>query len=286
MAGIMAVYNGDSNSPGYTISLSGLLAFDTYTVVRQDYSFLAGTYPETPVRGADDIPVLTDTTTVTDYETPIGSTVNYQLRGYVGGVLTTSVDAGSDSITQGDVSSPPVGPFYWIKNISDPTLSRSVLIAKFDENDYEPAILGEYKVLGRRKPVVFTDVGDARSGNFECLAITIDGTYTTEVNALKALLLSGDVLLFQTIFNNHQIRDMYFIVTSLSRQQYDAPGADRTNDFTYTIGFQEVDQPLTSGLATSYGTWQDLKDDLVYTTWADVIADNATWDDVLIRYTV
>lgn len=286
MAGITATFNGSTDSPGFDIVLSGLLAYDSFQVVRQDTSGDANTYPDTPVRGADSLDVVSDIYPVTDYESPLGTLVNYRLKLYTAGVLSATVDSGSTSITLANLGSQTSGKWFWIKNVPNPSLSRNVVISDFSEAGYRPTILGEYKVLGRRNPVVFTDVWGAKQGDFSVLAAKISGTYTTDPVVLEGLLTTGDVLLFQSAINNHQIRDMYFVVNNLGRTQYDRPYYGRSNDYTFDVAYQEVDQPSTAGLNAGYGIWEDLRDDPDYATYADVTADNASWLALLNRYSV
>lgn len=280
---ITSAYNANSQAPGLTLSLGGLTGFQKYSVTRTDVSGSAAPYALAPVRGADYIDVVGNLATITDYEVPLGCTVEYTLNGWVGGVITSSVVSATNSVTVANVGA---NNFFWIKNVPNPTTSKRVMIGDFSAVEFQPTVLGEYKILGRQNPVVFTDVWGAKSGGMEIVCIEIGGTYTTDPQSLESLLTSGDVLLFQSIINTHQIRDMYFVVNGLGREQYNAPKLNFNNDYTFKVSFQETDQPSTFGLATGYGIWQDLKDDPTYTTWGQVLSGNATWLSVLNRYSV
>lgn len=279
---ISAAYNNDDSNPGFTVSVSGLTPYDTYKIVR----ISAGSvFADAPVRGADMVEVITDATSIDDYEMPLNFDFNWRVEGYVGGVLTDY----STTMSTGAVVAPNGFPAYygsyWIKDIANPSKSRAVIISDFSEVEYDPVILGQYNVLGRDKPVVFTDVWGARQGSFEVLSVDLFGNQTS-VKDMEDLLQSGDVLFYQTAYQSNVLKDMYFIVTSLNRTQYDKPSLTGELGFTYTVGYQEVDRPITSALPTGYGVWLDLESDPAYTDYNDVAADNATYEDVLNRYTV
>jgi len=279
---ISAAYNNNPDNPGFEVSVSGLTGYNTYKIVRIS---VGGVFPDAPVRGADNVSVVTNATTVDDYEMPINFDFNWRVEGYIGGVLTDY----STTMTPGAITAPASFPAYygsfWIKNVANPTLSRALIVSDFAETDYEPVILSNNNVLGRTKPVVFTDVWGARQGSFSILSVELLGNQTS-IADIEALIQSGDVLLYQTAYQSNILRDMYFIVTSLSRTQYTKPGLDNVLEFTYEVGFQEVDRLVTTGLATGYGIWLDLENDPAYTTYNDIAAANATYEDVLNRYTV
>lgn len=284
--GITPAYNNDDNSPGFTLSLSGLTGFSEYRVVRLDQgpSLAGAVFADAPVRGADMIPVTANTATVTDYEIPINTTVKYRLEGYISGVLNSSV------LTANVIIDPLTASFdvgydnFWIKDVTNPTLSRAVMVGDFSEVEFNPTILGEYKVLGRKKPVIFTDAWGARAGTFSVQSIDYLGTQKT-ASELESLLTSGDVLLFQSGLQPYVLQDMYFIVKGLSREQYTHPGRSNTIEFTYQIGFQEVDRPATLRSTFGFGTWGDLKADPALVTWNDVLSGFSTWLDVFNNYT-
>lgn len=235
---------------------------------------------DVPVRGGDNVPLVSFPGTAEDYEVPLTYGYQYRARTYLAGVLQET--ATSSTVTV-DPAAHGFYHYFFIKNVSDPSTSRRVMVASFDENSFEPAILGTYKILGRKKPIVYTDEWGARQGGFELLA----GDYNSDIfplNEVATLLKTGDVLLFQTAVQGDVIEDMYFIVTSLTQQQYTTMSANEYLDFTLSVGFQEVDRPITSGQQQGIGTWGDLKDDVSMTTWQDVLNNNATWTEVLNNY--
>lgn len=235
---------------------------------------------DVPVRGGDTVPLSSFPGTIDDYEVPLGYAYQYRARTYLGGVLQQT--ATSSTVTV-DPTEFGTYHYFFIGNTSDPTQNRRVLVQNFDNNSFEPAILGTYKVLGRKKPVVYTDDWGARQGGMELLA----GQYGSDTRLLidlATLLKSGDVLLFRSAVQGDVIEDMYFVVTSLDQTQYTTMGNVDYLDFTLSVGFQEVDRPATSGLQTGVGTWEDLRTDVTLTTWQDVLNNFPSWTAVLSHY--
>lgn len=72
--GITATANNSYHSPGYDLTVTGLTGSTSLTVSRID---LSGEFPETPVRGAENIPVSGSAFSVSDYEAPIGKVFTY-----------------------------------------------------------------------------------------------------------------------------------------------------------------------------------------------------------------
>lgn len=262
----------------YKIDVSGLTGFQKYKVTRIDQgpTNTGGVYQDAPVRSADFVDVIADTATVYDYEAPLNNYATFRLDGYVGGVVTSTVTSSSVFLDNSGNEA------IWIKNVIQGT-AINVMLGDFSDVRYDPTILGEYKLLGRPNPVVFTDVFGARSGQFDVLAI---GTpwYDLSTNDTETMLISGDVLLLQSSIHAQTIKDMYFVTMGLGRSQYNKLVQAERLDFTYNVDFQEVDRPPTEGQTTGFGTWGDLSSDTAFTTWGDVNSGFATWLAVLQHY--
>jgi len=280
--GITVAFNNSANSPGVTVSLSGLTGFNTYRVTRIDNGSV---YPESPVRGADGVNVIGNTAVITDNESPISTSVKYRLDGYVAGVLTSTVTSANITISASDPVFSAYYNHFFVKNVNNSSLSRAVVVGDFSGLDFDPAILGNYKVLGRRNPVVFTDVWGARTGHFSIHSLLLLGVQSSTVD-LEALFQSGDVLLFQSALQPYVYQDMYFIVTGFSRSGYSNPHVTDAQEFTYDVQFQEVDRPASQGLSTGLGTWGNLRDDPAASavSWTTVTAAYATYTDLLNHY--
>lgn len=282
MATISAAFNVSKDSPGFTISTSGMTGYTQYRIMRVDQGSV---FPDTPVRGANFVNVTSDAPVLADYECPINTSVKYRLELYTGSVLSTSVLSSAVTIDSSHVVFDVGYNHFWIKNVLNPTQSLAVIIGDFSETGYDPSILGQYKVLGRRNPVVFTDVWGARAGDFPVYSLNYAGVQT-DIYALEQLLTSGDPLLFQSAIQNTVIRDMYFTVTGLGRHQGDKLSSSFRPTMTYNVSFQETDPPSFVGQVFAIGTWGDLKDDpdASAASWTSVAATYATFGDVLAHY--
>lgn len=268
--------NVSGDNPSAHLVVTGATG-DTIYIDRIDPLSVKG---DQPVRGADFVPLTGFPGTVDDYEMVLNYNYQWRARTYLGGVLQQTA---TSSVVNINPSQHGTYHYFFLRNISDPSQNTRVLVADFDSNSFEPAVLGNYKVLGREKPVVYTDEWGARQGQIEFLAGQY-GVDTRPLQTLARILKSGDVLLFQSAVQNSVIEDMYFVVTSLEQTQYTTMGPNDVLDFTLQAGFQEVDRPATSGIVSGVATWQDLKDDVTTTTWQNVLDNNATWSAVLSRY--
>lgn len=270
------VTNESGDNPSNHLVVTGSTG-DTILIERIDPLAVR---PDVPVRGGDLVPLLSFPGSADDYEAPLTYGYQYRARTYLAGVLQQT--ATSSTVTLNPASY-GTSHYFFIKNVTDPSYSLRVLVGNFDDNAFEPAILGTYKVLGRKKPVVYTDEWGARQGTIELLS----GTFGSDVRPLvdiAAILKTGDVLLFQTAVHGDVIEDLYFIVTSLDQSQLTTMSPNEYLDFTLSVGFQEIDRPATSGQVSGIGTWGDLKDDVTMTTWQDVLNNFATWTAVLNNY--
>lgn len=270
------VTDESGNSPHVHLVVTGTTG-DSILIERIDP---ASVRADVPVRGGDNVPLLSFPGVLDDNEVPLTYAYQYRARTYLAGVLQETATTSTVTV---DPAQHGFYHYFFIRNVSNPSQNRRVMVGSFDENSFEPAILGTYKVLGRKKPVVYTDEWGARQGGFELLA----GDYNSDIfplNEIAALLKSADVLLFQTAVQGDVIEDMYFIVTSLSQQQYTTMSDKEYLDFTLSVGFQEVDRPTTTGLQQGIGTWGDLKDDATLSTWQDVLNNFASWSAVLNNY--
>lgn len=96
--GVTAVYNNSFHSPGFTITVTGLTPYNKLTITRID---LSGEYREAPVRGADGVTISGGTFAVTDFEAPVGKSLQYKV---------TADGVATGSTTQTDTFTRTVNP--------------------------------------------------------------------------------------------------------------------------------------------------------------------------------
>lgn len=91
---VTAVYNNSFHSPGFTLTVTGLTPYNKLTITRIDTS---GEYREAPVRGADGVAISGSTFTVTDFEAPIGKSLQYKV---VADGVATGATVQTDTFTR------------------------------------------------------------------------------------------------------------------------------------------------------------------------------------------
>lgn len=287
---ITATFNDSVDSPGFDIQLTSTTLSDVYgvskfTILREDVN---GDYPQEPVRGLQDAdPTVEDGS---DYECPFVSQVEYRYSAYNadGAVYAEVVSA---TLTPDYVRDAPGSPVelitsnFYIKDIGNPVKSLAVAMGEIESYDVEGNILGTYHVLGRSKPVVYTDVMGARKGSFTVYASVDDigGTIIHSAKEHRTLFETGDVLLLQSVKYPVDLRDMYFVVDGYSEKVLNRPAGGGLW-IEFNVQFVEVDRPLTLDMPLSTATWQDLYDDPAFSSWTDVNAAGTTWLEILQRY--
>lgn len=282
--GISIAFNFSQDSPGYNISLSNTFTSTTQKMTRNDPS---GIYPSTAVRGLD--MVSTAVTTVTDYEAPFVTGQIYTFTTYIDSTLMSSNDINVPTEQYVTDSIPTTyAEFYtknsYIKDVNDPTKSLATAVGDFRTQTVPGRILGEHTILGRRLPVIVTDETGARNGTMEIYSININNYGRKSTTAIETLLDSGHVLLYQNVPFPADIKDMYFVVKSWTREIKGVVAAGKDLTFKYQVEFQEVDKPSTLTVpSVSTATWQDLLSDPAFSTWNDV-RNYGSWLAVLQKY--
>ena len=298
---ITVAYTDDSDeNPGIDVSLTGLPTYGyTYKVAQLSAS---GEYPSMAVRGADMVEPTSSVAEHTDYEAPLDQDLQYTLYIYDGETLILSMAATPPSISLlSEVDGgAPLEYFHlaFLKNVTTPSLSRRIPLVDFSRWTAPGRVLSNSNVLGRKNPVVITDVTGGKKGSFIFLTWTnVDFSgylykdFIASMEEVELLLESGDTLLFQTT-SQFTGRDIFMkiediSVTRLNKPPVSIPVAEdheHTPCLLWELTFVEVDRPLTEGLAFAVGVWQDVLDDPAYDDWAGTDSTFASWLEVLQYY--
>lgn len=288
---ITIVFNENIDSPGFTITINTGIILENATMLRRDP---AGLYMDQTVRGMDGVDISSGETEVPDYEAPINTPVEYWLTYFIAG---EEFEIGPILPTPDPWIPTQEEPLYgasdYIKSVESPALSRRILVTDFSEVSRKGNVLGNYHILGRRNPVVITDVLAGYTGSMSVIVLTTNrgsGLY----RSIDALIDQGDTLLFQS--NNEESStylDFYFKITQVTRKRLTSVDrlsepsdtSDHVSDLfvEYTFDFIEVDRPSSLGEAPSLYTWdtyyhQDYDD---WTSWQEVNDFRTSWLDVL-----
>lgn len=209
----------------------------------------------TTVRGGDAIFITSGSLDLDDYEfTP--DVVNYYQ-------FLPDVDlvALSDSIT------PDLAGEWWLKHIRFPFLNMT--ITPSDVGDVSrPSMSGVFNVVGSSLPVVVSLPRASAQWNLTVTTADLD-----ELDALNALLATGDVLLLQVPAGSI-IRGGYFSAGDTTETRNTVPSEQRW----VTIPLTEAAAPDPSVTAVT-SIWQTVIDD--YGSWSDLLTGVATWADTV-----
>lgn len=245
-----------------SLSVSGLTGYDTVAVQRTN-----GDGSQVIIRSCNYISTGgADSWAGFDLEASLGVSVSY--------TVIAQTHNSDGSITTGTASSGPLtiptqNGVGWLKNLSQAALNTQVSIQALADVKTD-ARIQVYPVIGRKNPVVVSDVRGGRTGS-----VSLMTTGTTDYQAVSTLLASGSTLFLQATPGDG-FADLYFVAGSVTEHR---PAATST-DFTriWTIDFTEVDSPsgaLTSIPGNSYtavvsfGTYQALLTDR--TTYLSVL---------------
>lgn len=274
---------------GFTITIGGATVGRYLKIYRQS----TGPVNET-VRGADFELVTGATMVFVDYEAHLNLNFIYQVEEYTLSNLVTptaSTFSGSQltAVTQG---------FAIITDPLDAAQRVAGAITDFSSWTNPGRVKGRHEVLGRRNPLIVTDVQGGMEGTFSMSnvmnhTVNYDGAGTPVFASVKgaswdSIFVPGTTLLFRSQETYTGVPDFYFKATGVTtsrmfRQVGQVTAVAPTLDgqpATYDIAFTEVDRPLTtvSGLATA--GWEAVYQANM-TGWSRVNSTHADWLSVL-----
>lgn len=258
---------------GFEIDLTDADQSERVRVVRIDQS---GHYSEAAVRDIDMVEPTGDTMSVTDYEAPLNTALTYRAEVYDLSDLETPVATDTSDQVGTHV---PLG-FAVITDVSDPDARVAGGIIDLSTWSYRGKVLGSFDVLGRRNPVLITDVLGGRTGtivatNLNLFEIDFDGlgpypAYEAVDAQWSSIFNSGSTLLFRSDWTASAFDDCYFKVQGLEVARLTRIlGTEVVPIRQYTIDFVEVDRPITRAVNLELATWQT------------ILANNADWQEVL-----
>lgn len=277
------IFNESRRAPGFNIRLSGLQEsehnFHSVEVWRRDPS---GRYPDQKVRGLTEVLVTTNTMLATDYEAPLNTVLHYYLRlfhdegffdfGPVKPLPQPFIPTLTDAYAGGTA---------FLKVVDAPDLSMPLAVEEFDSWSRSGRVKGRYDILGRKNPIVITDVMGGREGGFSGHCILEWGQSLKE---LESVLNPGVTLFFQ----NHNavssgIDDFYLKIrnATFKRRSKMRPYGQQDNPvvpeviITFDVDFIEVDRPDPTAIVIPVVNWQAVYDN--YSSWDEVQDKYDNW---------
>jgi hypothetical protein len=195
-----------------------------------------------------------------DYELPIGRPISYT-------AVVTKAGPVTDSFTAPDVLWETQDA--WLKDPAVPARNMVVHVSDPGDENYD-STTGVFYVPGRPTPVTIGEVRRAATGT-----LTLTTLDAEEEGRLHLLTSSGHVLLFQSS-PEYGVGSLYMALQTVVASRYSALGTQPER--TWPLAYVEVDSPA-GDVVLSETTWQAVKD--TYATWADVLANEASWEQVL-----
>lgn len=223
------------------------------------------------VRGAVDLTVSPSTTlTIYDYEAPIGVPLTYYAQsgnaaGEVSGTPTTATIEIA-SLGCGDT---------WLTNIAMPANTVKLPIEHLEQLLYTIPT-GVHKVIGRRAPIVATDLAQTPSFDVALLTAT-----DLERDQARATLGDGISVLLRTP-PELDIGNLYFAVLGWAEQRIVRDGT--VSDRRFLVQGQEVERPDPKLFVpvTLIASYQDVRDENA--DYATVKATHETYEALLVTY--
>jgi hypothetical protein len=247
----------DYDSTLARIQLFGALSDGTPTYAVFDRTTDGVNY--TPVRGGNHVTVKTNEADIDDYEFPAGIATTYRLRSYDDSDVlqeTLTVEVTQD-LTE-----------VWFKSVTQAYLNQTQKVTGVGEISRDDRG-GVFPILGRSLPVVVSDVRGSRKINLQIQAVSDE-----KRDDWDYFLASGDPVFIHVPSTNIYVQSGYYHITSSPEVLVGQPNPDRF----FNLSLVQMAKPTDDLVPVTY-SWQGLKND--YATWADVIATETDWNDVL-----
>jgi len=236
------------------ITVNNVGFYSTLTITRIVDGF------ESVVRGGTNVNVNgLSSFVVLDYEAPLDVPVTYRAS-FDSGFSVTS--AASTIVTDGVT--------FWLKDVILGAFSTKVKVEEMDPVVRPANVLGTFKVLNRKNPIIVTDVRQGRTGTMTLSAVT-----PQDSKNITNILDSGNTLLFQAP-GNAQFPDMYFQAGDVTETWR---GVSSNPVHSWQIPFTETDMPSGTALTLASNSWLLVAQ---FQSWDDVKNRRLTWKDVLL----
>jgi hypothetical protein len=157
----------------------------------------------------------------------------------------------------------------WLKNITQPALNTEVSVESVQDVK-RPTRSQTYTVIGRKNPVVVSDVRGGRQGS-----LTLMTTNSTDLQSVRALLAPGSVLFFQATPADG-FDDLYFAAGDVTEKRPAGVSTDPTR--LWQIDFIEVDSPSGAANGLPNNSYTQV---VSFGTYQAVLTNRSTYLDVL-----
>jgi hypothetical protein len=297
----VATINPFDDTAAYEATLTGLDLYTSWELLRN-----STLYGQEFVRGGALQDTESASAVIQDYEFHFSDvdsvtedTLSWTLNLYLSGVLQESLTTSTRNPVEDRANASGFGAtsvVTFLKDAFTPAVNVLGVIQAFDGFSKEGRVLSKHNVLGKKNPIVITDVSSGMSGEFTILVVGATG-FSGGNGALfnkqiDDLFNSGSTYYFQSVFPHVVgIPDFFFQVENFSYERLTTrpkQNVARASDLIdpnpigiWTIDFVEVDRPEALDVAVSSNIWGSQQILNVWGTWQEVLNNNVDWLDVL-----
>lgn len=213
------------------------------------------------VRGAQAVPVGATAVDVVDYEAPAGVEVAYVLAARnVDGVTESAPEAVTLDVDDD-----------WLVDLDDARNTGPVLVESFTELSYA-APQGVHRVLGRRTPIVTSDLRWTPTGRLVLTTATV-----AEARRVRDAFGSSSPLLFRTPAARG-VGNMYLVpLGDVVEQRMSRIATEPSR--RWVVDVVEIDRPDPSLYVPVTVTYAEV--DAAFVDYAELLAERATYGDLL-----
>jgi len=242
-----------------TVTLTLPAGADSYSVYRVGPS---GT--RAYVRGAVSAAAPEPTVNVRDFEAPLGVPLTYTATVWAASAPTVTSSASATITVASSALDDP-----WLTDLARPLNSQQIVVEALNELQYQEPV-GVHYVLGRRTPIVSSDVANAPSFELDFWTLDEDAR-----DRARATLGSGFPMLLRTP-PEQGVGNLYFAATDFREQRVRlAQYAERR----WVVQCVQVERPDPSlYVSEALMTYEQVADE--FATYAALKADRATYDDL------
>ena len=203
-----------------------------------------------------------------DYEAPLGTEIWYRavVRDSLGNIQYNRI---TDTVTSPVL---PSGDYVWLKNPGLPAVNSQIILESPPQWS-RSANSTAHRIVGRRNPVVVSDVRGGRSTTVSALV------FDRKVNeTLDKLLDSGSPALIQAMPGLGLSGNVYVTIGDVDSDYLSSSA--REDGWRWIADITETDRPTGGIQGSALRTWTDVQ--TTYATWDDMFAAHSDWTGVLI----
>jgi hypothetical protein len=223
------------------------------------------------VRGIVDLHVIPPTTLqLFDFEAPFGVPLTYATTaGNDAGEINTGSNSATITLTSSSTDDP------WLVDVGNPNNSQPITVAALAELAYTVPV-GVHKVIGRRAPIVLSDVA-----GYPSFELDFSTSSDAERELARASLGQGIPLLLKTP-PEQGVGNVWLSVLSWAEQRPSriAMAPDRR----FNVKAQQVERPDPALVVpvTSIATYLDVREG--YADYAQVKAQRSSYEALMLTY--